>query len=141
MQYVCDAVDFTWFRFETLGEAGIEGRAMNHAVERYFRDAYSQAVASYRPPQGVPISEQNIGLKPHVQRSMPVFLTLRDRDGKSLVTAMLPPEGKDERSFRPIVVGPSNADPYPGYGLAIALLADHFGYELNPDRCYPYKRG
>jgi hypothetical protein len=141
MQYVCDAVELTWFRFETLGEAGIEGRAMSHAVERYFRDAYSQAVASYRPPKGAPISEQNIGLKPHVLRSMPVFLTLRNRDGKSLVTAMLPPEGKDERSFRPIVVGPSNADPYPEHSLAIVLLADHFGYELNPDRCYPYKRG
>lgn len=141
MQYVCDAGDCTWFRFDTLGEAGLEGRAMNHAVERFFRDAYSQAVASYRPPQGVPVSEQNIGLKPHVARAMPKFLTLRDRDGKSLVTAMLPPEGKDERAFRSIVVGPSNSDPYPDHWQAISLLADHFGLELSHERCYPYKRG
>ena len=141
MQYICDAGDLTWFRFETLGEAGLESRAMSHAVERYFRDAYDQAAASYRPPVGAPVSEQNIGLKAYVQRVMPLFLTLRDGEGKSHVTAMLPPIGKDEKSFRPIVVGPGNADPYPEHSVAIALLADHFGFELNPSRCFPYKRG
>ena len=141
MQYVCDAGEFTWFRLETEAEAVLESRAMNHAVERYFRDMRDQAVASYRPPVGAPVSEQNIGLKGHIRDAMPVFLTLRDREGASLVTAMLPPAGKDEKSFRPIVVGPANRDPYPEHSLAIALLADHFGYELNPDRCYPYKRG
>jgi len=141
MRYVCDAGDFTWFRIENEAEAVRESRAMNHAVERYFRDMYEQAEASYRPPAGAPVSEQNIGLKGHIQRAMPIFLTLRDREGNSLVTAMLPPDGKDEKSFRPIVVGPSNKDPYPDHSVAIALLADHFGFELNPDRCYPYKRG
>src|SRR5450631_2900921 len=141
MHYVCDAEDLSWCRFVTLAEAAVEGQAMNHAVERYFRDAHDQAVASYRPPAGAPLSEQNIGLKGHIEREMPMFLTLRDREGKSRVTAMLPPTGKDEKSFRPIVVGPSNSDPYPEHSVAIALLADHFGFELNPDRCFPYKRG
>lgn len=141
MQYVCDAEDLTWFRLETLGEAALESRAMSHAVERYFREAHEAAAASYKPPEAVPVSEQNIGLKAHIQRAMPMFLTLRDREGAALVTAMLPPAGKSERSFRPIVVGPSNADPYPEHSVAIALLADHFGFELDPDRCFPYRRG
>jgi len=140
MNYLCDAEDCTWFRLETLAEAALESRAMGHAVERYFRDAHEQATASYVPPPGAPISEQNIGLKGHIQRAMPMFLTLRDREGKALVTAMLPPLGKDEKSFRPIIVGPGNADPYPEHSVAISLLADAFGFELNPDRCFPYRR-
>ena len=47
---------------------------------------------------------------------MPIFLTLRDGEGTALVTAMLPPAGKDERAFRPIIVGASNSDPYPQHG-------------------------
>jgi len=141
MQYLCDAGDLTWFRIETIGEAVLESRAMNHAVERYFREAHEKAVAGYVPPQGVPMSEQNIGLKAHIQRSMPVFVTLRDREGTPLVTAMLPPDAMDESSFRPIVVGPSNADPYPEHSDAIDTLAALRNLELNPTRCYPYRRG
>src|SRR4051812_2033382 len=42
---------------------------------------------------------------------MPIFLTLRDAEGATLVTAMLPPVGQDERSFRPVIVGVANSDP------------------------------
>ena len=58
-----------------------------------------------------------------------------------MVTAMLPASGQDERSFRPIVVGPGNADPYSSHGDAIAQLAAYCKLELNPARCYPYRRG
>jgi hypothetical protein len=71
---------------------------------------------------------------------MPLFLTLRDREGKALVTAMLPPEGKASTSFRPIIVGRSNQDPYPDFGEAIRALGEHFGLKLDPARCYPYRR-
>jgi hypothetical protein len=54
---------------------------------------------------------------------------------------MLPPEGQDAKSFRPVVVGPSNADPFPDHGLAIQLLAKHMKIVLDPTRCYPYRRG
>lgn len=141
MQFICDAGDLTWFRLETPGEAGAESRDMGHAVERYFRDAHEKAVASYAPPKGAPISEQNIGLKDHIKQTMPMFLTLRDREGKAQVTAMLPPAGKDERAFRPIVVGPANADPYPKHRHAIEALAAQFSFELDPERCFPYRRG
>ena len=47
----------------------------------------------------------------HLQRSMPIFLTLRDAEGATLVTAMLPPVGQDERTFRPVIVGVANSDP------------------------------
>ncbi len=141
MQYVCDAGAATWFRIETVGEATRESQEMDHAVERFFRDAYDKAVQSYAPPKSLPAIEQKIGLKGHIQRSMPRFLTLRDKDGTALVTAMLPPEGMDTRGFRPVIVGKANADPYATYSDAIRLLAEHTKLTLDPARCYPYRRG
>lgn len=140
MQYVCDAPPMTWFRIETAAEAALESQAMDHAVERYFRQAHEQATQSYVPPRTGLYVEQSIGRKAHIQRSMPLFLTLRDREGKALVTAMLPPEGKTGSSFRPIIVGHSNQDPFPEFGDAIRTLGDHFGISLDPARCYPYRR-
>lgn len=140
MQFVCDAPPNTWFRFETEGEAQLEAKGMSHAVDKYFRQAREIAAQSYVPPQTGLYVEQNIGLKAHIQRSMPLFLTLRNRDGKPLVTAMLPPGGKENKAFRPIVVGEGNSDPYPEYAAAIKALGDHFGMTLDPVRCYPYRR-
>ena len=71
---------------------------------------------------------------------MPVFLTLRDGEGKALVTAMLPPTGRKDGSIRPIVVGVGNSDPFPQYSEAIRRLGEHFGLVLDPVRCYPYRR-
>jgi hypothetical protein len=141
MQFVCDAPPKAWFRIETEGEAAIESRAMNHAVEKYFKQAYEQAARSYVPPRSAPYIEQNIGLNAHIQRVMPLFLTLRDAEGKALVTAMLPPLGKDERSFKTIIVGFDNSDPYPEHGDAIRQLGRHYGLTLDAARCYPYRRG
>jgi hypothetical protein len=141
MQYVCDAAPNTWFRIETEGEASREARDMNHAVDKYFKQAHEQAAGTYVPPKSARSFEQNIGLKAHIQRAMPVFLTLRDREGKALVTAMLPPVGQDDKTFKPIIVGFENGDPYPEYGEAIRRLAEHFGLTLDPARCFPYRRG
>jgi len=141
MQFVCEAPPKTWFRVETEGEAALESRAMGHAVEKYFKQAYEQAAQSYVPPKTGLYIEQNIGLKAHIQRAMPLFLTLRDGEGNALVTAMLPPAGQDERAFRPIVVGAGNGDPYPEHGEAIRTLAKHYGLTLDPGRCFPYRRG
>jgi hypothetical protein len=140
MQYVCDApVGKTWFRIETEGEAALETDLMGHAVEKHYRQAREQAVASYVPPPG-PYIEQEIGLKAHLSRTMPIFLTLRDREGNGLATAMLPPQGQAGRNLRPIVVGPRNTDPYPQHDAAIARLGDHFGVTLDRTRCYPYRQ-
>ena len=141
MQYVCDAPPNTWFRIETQAEAAAESRDMNHAVEKYFQQAYEQAAKAYVPPKSGHFIEQNIGLKGYIQRTMPMFLTLRDGEGKGLVTAMLPPLGQDEKAFKPIIVGFENSDPYPEFGGAIRKLAEHFGLTLDPARCYPYRRG
>jgi hypothetical protein len=141
MQYVCDAPPNTWFRIETQGEAALESRAMNHAVEKYFQQAQEQATQSYVPPKSAHYIEQNIGLKGYIQRVMPRFLTLRDGEGEALVTAMLPPTGQSERAFKPIIVGFENTDPYPDYGEAIAVLGKHLSLTLDPARCYPYRRG
>ena len=86
--------------------------------------------------------EQQIGLNAHIQSEMPIFLTLRDGDGKGLATAMLPPRGVDRsgEGFQPIVVGPNNTDPYPLHGDAIAKLGERFGLTLDRDRCFPYRR-
>lgn len=141
MQFVCDALHKTWFRIETDAEAISESQAMAHAVEKYFRQAREQAAKSYVPPRSSRYVEQNIGLKAHIQRVMPIFLTLRDAEGTPLATAMLPPAGQDAASFRPIIVGRGNSDPYPEHGEAIEKLAHHYGLTLDPARCYPYRRG
>src|SRR4029077_1720568 len=127
------------FRIETEGEAAQESRLMSHTVEKYFCREREKAVQSWRPERPNAI-ERDIGLKAHVQREMPLFLTLRDGEGNALATAMLPPGGKDDRSFRPIIVGPGNADPYPEDGEAIRALAEYYGMTLERARCYPYRR-
>jgi len=140
MKYVCDAPgDRTWFRIETEGEATSESDAMQHAVEKYFRKETERATQSFQPSSPIFI-EQEIGLKSHLQREMPLFLTLRNGDGTPLVTAMLPPRGKDDPGFRPISVGPRNADPYVENADAIRALAKHFHIVLDRARCFPYRR-
>lgn len=138
MKFVCDAAGGkTWFRIETESEAIAEAAAMRHAVDQYFIRAQETARASYRPTdlQGI---ERDIGLKAHIAKSMPIFLTLRADDGEALTTAMLAPEGAAARGFRIIIVGPANADPYPNEGAAIAALGAHFGVSLPREHCYPY---
>jgi hypothetical protein len=140
MRYVCEAPDGkTWFRIETEAEAVAESETMRHAVEKYFRKEQEKASASFQPISKV-YFEQEIGLKAHVQREMPLFLTLRDGEGNPLATAMLPPGGKDDRSFRPIIFGAGNADPYPEEGEGIRALAEYYGMTLERARCYPYRR-
>ncbi len=141
MRYICDAPGGkTWFRIETEAEAIVESDVMRHAVEKFFRQERDKAAQSYRPPPGAFI-EQDIALNAHLQRVMPVFLTLRDGEGNALATAMLPPEGRDDRRFRPIIVGAANNDPYPEQGDAIRALGAHFHLPLERERCYPYRRG
>ena len=139
MQFICDAPgSTTWFLIETEGEAALESDAMNHAVEKHFRLAWEAASQSYRPTSSSFV-ETNIGLKAHVQRVMPLFLTLRDAEGQALVTAMLPPGGRPDPTFRIIIVGPENRDPYLDHGEAIRTLGGHFGLTLDRSRCYPYR--
>ena len=140
MKFICDARgNKTWFRIETEIEAARESDMMNHAVEKYFRNERDKAARSFQPVSKIVI-EQDIGLAAHIQAEMPLFLTLRDGDGNGLVTAMLPPRGAEDANFRPIVVGPRNADPYPDHGEAIAKLGEHFGLALDRERCFPYRR-
>ncbi|MGE0221647.1 MAG: hypothetical protein AB7F35_06600 [Acetobacteraceae bacterium] len=138
MEYVCDAPDdLTWFRLVTEGEAAAESQDMGHAVEKHFRRERERAAESFHPITSVYI-EQDIGKEAHIQRAMPLFLTLRDQDGKALVTAMLPPKGRGGGQC--IIVGPGNADPYPDFSDAIRALGEHFGMTLDRAQCYPYRR-
>ena len=138
MQFICDAPgQKTWFRIDTEGEAALESALMEHAVEKYFRQAWEAATGSYKPVSSSFI-ERDIGLKSHIQRSMPLFLTLRSAEGSALATAMLPPGAQPDTPFRIIIVGPENRDPYPDHEDAIRKLGEHFGLTLNRDRCYPY---
>ena len=140
MQYVCDAPNGkTWFRFVTEGEAVQESRLMNHTVEKYFRREREKIVEAWRRERPNTI-ERDIGLEAHVQREMPLFLTLRDADGNALATAMLPPGGKERSGFRIIIVAAANADPYPQHDAAIAALGTHYGLLLDRERCFPYGR-
>jgi hypothetical protein len=139
MRYVCDAPGGrTWFRLETEGEAEAEAALMRHAVDKHFRRFQGAARETYRAPKDVPTFERDIGLRDHIARSMPLFLTLRADDGEGLATAMLPPEGRNQANFRIIIVGPDNADPFAAQADAIAALGLHFGAELKREACYPY---
>ena len=139
MKYVCDApAGRTWFRLETEAEAETEAAMMRHAVDKYFRRFEGAARESYRAPQGTARFEQDIGLRDHIAKSMPLFLTLRADDGEGLATAMLPPGGVNHASFRIVIVGPVNADPYAGQSDAIDALATHYSIELKREVCYPY---
>jgi hypothetical protein len=139
MRYVTDAPGGrTWFRLETEAEAEAEAALMRHAVDKYFRRFEGAARESYRAPPSAASFEKDIGLRDHIARAMPLFLTLRADDGEGLATAMLPPEGRNQANFRIVIVGPENADPYPAYGEAIAKLAKHFNIELPRESCYPY---
>jgi len=138
MEYVCDAPhNRTWFRLVTEGEAIAESLEMRHAVEKHYRRERERAIDAYQPSTTVFI-EQDINKESHIRRSMPQFLTLRDEDGKALVTAMLPPQGKPGGGC--IIVGPGNADPYPEHGDAIAALGQHVKLPLDRGSCYPYRR-
>lgn len=140
MQFVCDCPDRkTWFRIETEAEAILESGAMRHAVEKYFRREYEKARQNYKPASASFI-ERDIGLRKHIERTMPVFLTLRDGEGATLATAMLPPGGKDDPAFGIIIVGPENSDPYVEHDDAIEVLGKHFGLTLPRERCYPYRK-
>jgi len=140
MRYVADAPNGkTWFRLETEAEAARESELMRHKVEKHFRLEKEKASQTYRPVSKT-FFEQEIGLNAHIQREMPLFLTLRDQDGNAHVTAMLPPGGRDSASFHIIIVGPGNADPYSAEGDAIAALGRHFSIALERERCYPYQR-
>lgn len=136
MKFVCDALKGrTWFRIETDAEAQAETTLMRHAVEKHFLREIDKARTSYVPGPGL---ERDIGLKAHLQRTSPIFLTLRADDGAGLATAMLPPGGRETPSFRIIIVGPENADPYADNADAIKLLGRHYGLNLPRERCYPY---
>lgn len=140
MKYVCDGPNrTTWFRIETEAEAEQESRLMDHAVAKYFRQAREAAAQSFTPPSSVSF-EQRIGLEAHVQRTMPLFLTLRDAEGDGLATAMLPPGGREDPKFQIIIVGKGNADPYVDHEAAIDALGAHVGLTLDRRRCYPYRR-
>ena len=140
MQYVCDAPGRkTWFRLESEAEAIRESEDMHHAVEKFFSSEQAKARASFRPT-GAALFEAEIGLKAHLDRTAPLFLTLRDEEGTPLVTAMLPPGGRPVPSFRSILVGFRNGDPYSAHGDAILALARHYGLPLDREHCYPYRR-
>jgi len=138
MEYVCEVRGGkTWFRFETEAEAEQESILMDHQVAKHFRRAQEKAIETYKPTTTVYI-EQNIGLKAHIQREMPLFLTLRDNAGERLVTAMLPPGGRDDPEFKIVIVGKGNRDPYPDQEAEIQTLGVHFDLTLERESCFPY---
>jgi hypothetical protein len=139
MRYVCDAPGgATWFRLETEAEAEAEAALMRHSVDKYFRRHEAAARESFRAPKGSATFEQAIGLKDHIAKAMPLFLTLRSADGEGLATAMLPPQGRNQVNFKIVIVGVENADPYEDFEDEIEALAQHFGIELPREECFPY---
>jgi hypothetical protein len=141
MKYVCDAPGRKiWFLIESEAEAEQESMLMDHAVAKYFRREREDAIRSYSPPSTIYAFEQNIGLQAHIQREMPLFLTLRNFEGGALATAMLPPKSRNRSNPKIIIVGKGNSDPYPAHEAAIQALGAYLGLTLDRARCYPYGR-
>ena len=140
MRYVCDAAGGkTWFRIETEAEAASESEVMRHAVEKYFRKEQEKATQSFRPISKV-YFEQEIGLKAHIQREMPLFLTLRADDGTPLATAMLPPAARTTAASARSSSAPAMPIPTPRKATQFARSREHYGVTLERARCYPYRR-
>jgi hypothetical protein len=139
MRYVCDAPGGrTWFSMETQAEAESESELMRHAVAKHFLRAVEAARMSYRPRDGLASFERDIGLKDHITRNSPIFLTLRDGVGNALATAMLSRDIVNGAPRKAIIVGPENADPWPDHADAIASLGKHYGVRLVRETSYPY---
>ena len=83
--------------------------------------------------------ERDIGLRAHIERAMPMFATLRHKEGTGLATAMVPTR-QNRTAVRPIIVGYVNGDPYAEHGPAIEALGRHLGLVLDRARCFPYAR-
>ena len=125
MQFICDAPGGkTWFRIETEGEAAFESDSMSHAVEKHFRHAWEAATDSYQSA-GRSFVEQNIGLKDHVRRVMPLFMTLRDVEGNTLATAgnTIPASGSSSSGLRTAIPIRSTRGPSPGSACISASIS------------------
>jgi hypothetical protein len=134
MQYVCDAPGRkTWFRIETDGEALLEAELMRNAIEVQYENARLAAVQTYQPSQRLQSFERNIGLKAHLERSMPIFLTLRDSEGTPLANAMLPPGGRENGLHTTRVVGPNGADAMRFEPEAVKALEKHYNIAIEAD--------
>jgi len=140
MEFVCEASDETaWFRLVSEADAAQESVLMNHGVVNRFRREKKHAVKAYRAKSSA-LADGTIDMDLHIRRTMPCFLSLRDRIGRGLATAMLPPGGRRFPGFPKIIVGRDNTDPYVLYKEAIDALATHFGYPLTRDACFPIAR-
>ena len=127
MRYVCDVSErMTWFRIETDGEALLEAMATQIAVAYFFEEERRKALSSYRPRAELSFLERDIGLESHIQRTMPLFLTLRDNNGSALATTMLPLDGKDDGVFPVLVWGAGSVDAYELHTVALRALEKHF---------------
>ena len=112
------------------------------------RSAGAPAAAWLDPPSAIRDQRHRIDLEihalPEVPLEAPQFGAIRsivfDDEGNPLVTAMLAPGGRDDKSFRPIIVGVANADPYVEHADAIRALGQLYGLSLERSRCYPYRR-
>ena len=119
MKYICDAPDGkTWFRLETEIDAEQESSLMDHCVVERFRRERARAIQNCRRQSTMSVG-QDVGLERQVRVKMPIFLTLRDRAGAALVTAVLAHGTYEEPGAAFLIVGKGNSDPYPDHSAAI----------------------
>lgn len=135
MQFICDAPgQKSWFRIETENEAIFEAEAMKVSIDAPFRIERDAAVQSYRPQARLRAIERDIGLGAHVLRTMPIYLTLRDREGTALANAVLPAKDDLQEDHHAVVIGPGHADPFASQAEAIHALELHYGVSLQTKR-------
>jgi hypothetical protein len=69
---------------------------------------------------------------------MPMFLTLRDAEGRA-GHGHAAAQWRDSVTFRPIIVGPGNGDPYPDHHGAIEALGRRFLLIARPRPLLPLR--
>jgi len=130
MQYVCDAPGRrAWFRIETEGEATLEAQEMRHSLDYFFRHEHAAARRSYAPCDRLSFIERDIGLSAHLKRTMPIFLTLRERDGTPVASAILP-QDPDSETVAARVIGAGDCDAFRAEREALIALEAHLGKKL-----------
>ena len=126
MQYVCDAPGGKTCSGSrrSRGTPGIE--MMRHVVEQSYRREQGEG-RPFRPRSNVFFEQGPSGAHPPGDASLPDPPRCRRQRPRD---RQLPPRGREDRSFRTIIVGREN-DPYLQCADAIKTLARHYGIALD----------
>lgn len=123
----------TWHLLETQQECDQEGVVMHHHISMAFRMESLKVRAEYRESI-IPEFQTQDAEERYEFRHRSLFFSLRNAEGKSLVSGMLP---RGTAVGDPVFVAYSNYDPYVEHEVAIVELGKLYGFDLSCGQAYP----